>query len=137
MCAFADYAEPKGITLVIEPLRSQESNVYNLVSEVNQEILLINRPGVQLLADSFHMLSEDSPAEIPEDCANTLKHCHIAEGLERLLPGYFNTGDPEYNKRFASSLNRIGYCNGVSIESSHKDFIEEVPKALAYLRSIF
>ena len=137
MNAFADYAEPKGVTMVIEPLRQKESNVFNLVLECDKEVRLLNRPGVRLLADSFHMLSEGSPAEDVKECADTLRHCHIAEGFDRLLPGFFNTGDPNYNKQFADALNQINYSDGVSIECIQPDYILEVTKALAYLRSIF
>lgn len=137
MNAFADYAEPKGVTMVIEPLRQKESNVYNAVLECNEEVRLLNRPGVRLLADSFHMLCENSPAEDVEVCVDTLRHCHIAEGYDRLLPGFFNSGDPNYNKRFADALNRINYTGGVSIECIQQDYILEINKALAYLRSIF
>lgn len=137
MNAFADYAEPKGVTMVIEPLRQKESNVFNLVPECDQEVRLLNRPGVRLLADSFHMLCEGSPAEDVENCSDTLRHCHIAEGFERLLPGFFNTGDPNYNKHFADALNCINYSDGVSIECTQPDYILEVGKSLEYLRSIF
>ena len=137
MHAFADYAEPKGITLVLEPLRKQESNVYNLVSDSGKDVYAVNRKAIRLLADSYHMVYEDTPAEIVEDFPDILRHCHIAEGPDRTPPGIFTTGDPDYNKRFANSLKKIGYTEGVSIECGFSDFKTEAPKALSYMRSIF
>lgn len=137
MHAFADYAEPKGITMVLEPLRKQESNVYNLVSDSGKDVYAVNRKAIRLLADSYHMVYEDTPAEIVEDFPDILRHCHIAEGPDRTPPGIFTTGDPDYNKRFANSLKKIGYTEGVSIECGFSDFKAEAPKALSYMRSIF
>lgn len=137
MHTFADYAETKGITMVVEPLRKQESNVYNLVPECGKDVYAVNRNAVRLLADSYHMVYEETPAEVVEDFADILCHCHIAEGPDRTPPGIFTTGDPDYNRRFANSLKKIGYTEGVSIECGFSDFKAEAPKSLAYLRSIF
>lgn len=137
MCAFADYAEPKGITMVLEPLRSKESNIYNLVPVCAEEVRLVNRTGVKLLADSYHMAYEETPPEVVEGCAELLFHCHIAEAPDRTPPGIFTTGDPDYNRRFADALKKSGYSGGVSIECGYKDCKSEIPIALAYMRSIF
>jgi len=134
---FADYGEKKGVTLVIEPLRNRESNVFNTLAESDAEIRLLNRPGVRLLADSFHMAEAGEEAENVLKCAENLKHCHIAEAPERTYPGCILTGDKNYNVRFAESLLAAGYTGGVSAECSFTDFKEDLPKACAYMRTLF
>ena len=71
------------------------------------------------------------------DAAPLIRHCHIAEAPDRTCPGKFTTGDPQYNRDFAKTLNEIGYTGGVSAECSFDDFQKDVPAILAYLREIF
>ena len=137
MKAFADYAEPKGLTMVLEPLRSQESNVFNLVDDCAKHVRNVNHKGVRLLADTFHMLIENSEPEVVLDCEDILRHCHIADGSDRRAPGFSDLSDPSYHKRFADALHKIHYSYGVSIECGFQDFKAEAPVSLKILQSIF
>lgn len=137
MNSFADYGEQKGVTLVIEPLRARETNVYRTVPVSDAEVKLLNRPGVQLLADAFHMAEEGTPPEAVEDCEGRLLHCHMAEAPDRTCPGQPTTGDITLNRRFAASLIKMGYTGGVSAECGYTDFKKNVPEILAYMRELF
>ncbi len=134
---FADYGEEKGVTLVIEPLRARETNVFRTVPESDKEVCLLNRPGVRLLADAFHMAEEETPPEAVENCGDRLLHCHMAEAPDRTCPGQPTTGDITLNQRFAASLIRSGYEGGVSAECSFPDFKKNVPEILTYMRKLF
>lgn len=134
---FADYAEPRGVTMVIEPLRARETNVYRTVPESDAEVKLLDRAGVQLLADAFHMAEENTAPEVIEACTGRLRHCHMAEAPDRTCPGQPTTGDIRFNQRFAAALCRMGYTGGVSAECSFTDFQKNVPEILAYMRELF
>ena len=137
MNTFADYGEQKGVTLVIEPLRARETNVYRTVPVSDEEVKVLNRPGVKLLADAFHMAEEGTPAEAVENCGGRILHCHMAEAPDRTCPGQPTTGDINFNKRFAASLIKSGYTGGVSAECGYTDFKKNVPEILAYMRELF
>lgn len=134
---FADYAEPRGVTLVIEPLRARETNVFRTVPKSDLEVQRLDRAGVQLLADAFHMAEEGTEPEVIEVCGNRLQHCHMAEAPDRTCPGQPTTGDIRFNQRFAAALNRMGYTGGVSAECSFTDFQKNVPEILAYMQELF
>jgi len=137
MTAFAEYAGPKGVTMVIEPLRTSECNVFCTVPVCDEEVRRLNNPAIQLLADSFHMAHEKTEPEAVEACAGRLMHCHISEAPDRTYPGLFTTGDPAYNQRFAKALLRMGYEGGVSAECAFPDFEANVPEIYAYMSKIF
>ncbi len=134
---FADYGEPRGVTLVIEPLRTRESNVYCTVPVCDEEVRRIDRPGVKLLADAFHMAEEKTEPEAVSYCGDRLLHCHMAEAPDRTCPGQPTTGDITFNQRFAKALLASGYNGGVSAECGFTDFAKNVPEILAYMQTLF
>ena len=134
---FSEYAYSRGVTLVIEPLRKKETNVYVTVPESAAEVRAIGDPGVQLLCDAFHMAEEETPAETVREVGSLIRHCHMAEAPDRTCPGTFTTGDPQYNRRFAKCLNEIGYTGGVSAECGFNDFRADIPAILRYMHEIF
>ena len=134
---FADCAYSRGVTLVIEPLRKKETNVYVTVPETAAEVRTLANPGIQLLCDAFHMAEEGTPADAVLAAGELIRHCHMAEAPDRTCPGKYTTGDPQYNRDFARCLNQIGYTGGVSAECGFDDFRTDVPQILAYLREIF
>ncbi len=133
----ADAAAAHGVTLLIEPLRKMESNVFNTVPESGDCIRALGHPNVLLLCDSFHMAIEKTKPCGIAPYMDLIRHCHIADAPDRTSPGRENAGDPTYNPRFASALLRGGYDGAVSIECGFDDFKEEVKKSLVYLREIF
>lgn len=134
---FAEYAYTRGVTLVIEPLRKRETNVFVTVPESAAEVRELANPGVMLLCDSFHMAEEGTPAEAVLDAASLIRHCHMAEAPDRTCPGVFTTGDPSYNRQFADALKKAGYDGGVSAECGFTDFRTDAPAILSYMRGLF
>jgi len=137
MNEFIDYANPRGVTLVIEPLRRRESNIFVTVPECAGVVREFNREGLALLCDSFHMSQENTPVDAVYDAVDLIVHCHMSEAPDRTCPGAITTGDPEYNKQFAACLNKVGYTGGVSAECSFADFKTDVPAIYAYMKKIF
>lgn len=130
-------AEKRGITLVIEPLRKAETNIFVTVPESGDYVRKLNHPGVRLLYDVFHMAEEGTDLSCVGEYADILRHCHIAEAPHRTYPGADNSGDLSYNRNFAAELKKAGYSGGVSVECGFTDFVREIRLAHDYLTEIF
>lgn len=133
----ADEAEKHGITLLIEPLRKTETNIFVTVPESGEAVRKIAHPAIRLLIDSFHMAEEKSDVSCVRDYMDLVDHCHISESPKRTVPGSSDSGDLEYNKAFARELIKAGYDGCVSVESHFSDFKADSAAALNYLRGIF
>ena len=118
------------VIVVLEPLRSAECNFLNTVGEGVQIVKKVNHPNIQCLADIYHMMQENEGPEAILKGGKYLKHCHVAEKMDRAAPGT-NGEDltPYYN-----ALHQIGYQGGLSIECSWKDFDKQLAPALANLK---
>lgn len=132
-----DTAVRNSITVVIEPLRKCETNVFNTVPESGDYVRRLNHEGVRLLCDVFHMAEEKSDPLCFRDYAELVKHCHIAESPNRSRPGADDSADLSYNRKFAVELMRSGYSGGVSVECGFKDFASDLSLSISYLREIF
>ena len=130
-------ADRHGITVVIEPLRKAETNIFVTVPESGDYVRKLNTPGVKLLYDAFHMAEEGTDVSCVGEYADLLRHCHIAEAPKRSRPGSPDSGDLSYNCRFAQELIKAGYSGGVSVECGYTDFAEDIRLAHAYLHEIF
>ena len=85
-----------GVTVVIEPLRAQETNSINTVADGATVVRRVNLPYIRLLADGFHMgfNGEDFRDIIPNK--DIILHTHIASTPTRRYPGY-EGGTPDYD----------------------------------------
>lgn len=133
----AEEAMKRDLTIVIEPLRKAETNVFVTVPETAAVVRELNNPGIRLLYDVFHMAEEGTSLDCIVPNLDLTYHCHIAEAPNRTRPGAADSKDPEYNKTFAKELIRGGYSGAVSVECGFKDFKTEAVEALAYLKEIF
>ncbi len=82
-----DYAQPKGVTLIIEPVNRYEIDFINNVEEGVDLIKKVNRPNILLMPDVFHMNIEDKTIG-PELAKHIhfIKYIHFADS-NRLAPG--------------------------------------------------
>ena len=86
-----NYAETKGVTLVLEPVNRYEINFINSVEEGVELIKKISRPNMKLMPDVFHMNIED--VLIGEELAKYIDHIayiHLADS-NRMAPGWGHT----------------------------------------------
>lgn len=130
-------AEKRGITVVIEPLRKAETNIFVTVPESGEYVRKLNQSGVKLLYDAFHMAEEGTDVSCVCEYADLLRHCHIAEAPRRSRPGAPDSADLSYNRKFAKELVKSGYSGGVSVECGFSDFAKEIRLAHEYLNEIF
>ncbi|EIP98649.1 sugar phosphate isomerase/epimerase [Opitutaceae bacterium TAV1] len=108
----APLAERHGVVLVVEPLNRGECNLVNTVLEGAVAVARVDRPGVRLLVDIFHMLRN---GESPDDIVKAgpwIAHAHVAEAEVRSAPGV--KGD-DFGP-FLRALRRAGYTGALSLE---------------------
>jgi sugar phosphate isomerase/epimerase len=119
-----------GITIAIEPLNRQESNIVNLVSEGLRLTQEVDHPNVRLLVDFYHLMRESESFEDVLAAGSVIRHIHFAEIQARNFP----TVPQEDYDRFFACLQRIQYDDRCSIEAFTRDFDADAPVALAVLR---
>jgi D-psicose/D-tagatose/L-ribulose 3-epimerase len=127
----APEARGRHIIIAIEPLRREETNMINTVGEGLQLIDAVNDPNIQLNPDFYHMEMEKEDPAIILKAADHIAHVHMANPAGRVFPLRWG----EYNyETFFENLRKIGYDKEISIEGATKDFTNEAPRAIAFLR---
>lgn len=119
------------VMIVIEPLRSQESNIVNQVADGVKMAQEVDHPNVQVLADFYHMDELNEPLTHLLDAGDMLKHVHVADS-GRYRPG---SGSYDYYT-FFTYLKQIGYDAHISMEGrwNEDQFAQEVAAGLAFLK---
>jgi len=134
----ARVADLRNVSVVIEPLRPNESNIINFVW---QGVLIcqdVNSPRLRQLADIFHMMMGRESADSIVKAGGLLKHCHIASHGTRLFPG----SDPSTVDRlrpYFDALRKIGYAGGVSCEcgwGKGQELAKNLETALTTMRAL-
>lgn len=121
-----------GVTIVIEPLRRQESNILNTLEETVAMVKDVDRPAhVRALVDLYHMREEEEEYRFIGEAGALLTHVHVADS-ERLHPG---TGDYDF-RGFLEHLNGINYPGELSIECKWSDKPNEAGQALRFLKEV-
>ncbi len=110
----AEKAVEYGITLVLEPLNYTETNCFNRVSEGYAFMKEVNRPGLKLLADIYHMYKNGEAPELPAEFVKELHHVHIPQPEDRLQPHEVTP----YYKAFADSLKAGGFDGYAAVEAN-------------------
>ncbi len=129
----APLARQNGITIVIEPLRRQETNIINTAREGLALVKTVDRPEIRLLVDFYHLSEESESADVVLEAGKLLAHVHVANPAGRVYPS--SPDEANYGPFFAN-LCKIGYAGRVSIEGSTTDFDAQAPRAIALLRGL-
>jgi D-psicose/D-tagatose/L-ribulose 3-epimerase len=129
----APEARSRNITIAIEPLRQQESNIINNTADELAWVNAVNDPNIQLMIDFYHFsVEKQDPSEILT-VQNHLRHLHMANPNGRVMPLKWD----EYNYGpFFAVLRQIHYDRLISLEVSNGD-LAEGPQAIALLRRAF
>lgn len=135
---FADFlrtvavrAADHGVTVVLEPLRPEETNLLNTVAESAAFLRERHTGPARLLADLYHMREQRESMDSLGEAADLLAHVHVA-GVGRGRPA----PDAEDLEPFLRALHDAGYAGDCSIECNWKDFAAEAPGALEHTRSV-
>ena len=124
----------RGITIAVEPLRREETNIINSAAEGLALVEAINDPSFQLMIDFYHLASEKEDPAIVLRADQHIRHLHMANPQGRIYPAEWTEFD--YAPFFAN-LKKIGYDKRISVEATAKDFAAEAPRAIALLRRAF
>jgi sugar phosphate isomerase/epimerase/lysophospholipase L1-like esterase len=127
-------ARARGITVAIEPLRRQESNIINTAAEGLELALAAADPNVDLMIDYDHLAQEQEDPEIVLRAKEHIRHLHVANPNGRVFP--LSADESDYAPFFAN-LRKLGYKARISVEASTKDFAADAPRAIALLRRFF
>jgi sugar phosphate isomerase/epimerase len=127
-------AQKRGITIAVEPLRKEESNLINNLAEGLHLMRAVHDPNIQLNVDYYQLAIEKEDPDIILQAKNYVRHVHTANPNGRLFPLKWD----EYNYGpFYTALRKIGYDKEISIEAQTQDFQQDAPKAIAFLRQAF
>jgi sugar phosphate isomerase/epimerase len=122
-----------GITAVIEPLNTRESNIVNSVAQGYLLAERVGHPNVKLLADFYHMRLESEDMGNILHAGTMLRHAHIANSDGRRFPR--ERYEDRYDDFFAA-LKAIGYQGMLSAEPMSGDLESEAPGSLALFRQL-
>lgn len=129
----ADYAGPKGVGMVLEPVNRYEINYVNSVPDALQVLKALGRNNVGVMPDVFHMNIED--VSIPgslEMAGPQVRYVHFADS-NRWAPGQGHLDFLE----IIGALHRIGYEGYVTVEMlPYPDPDTAARQAAAYLRPL-
>ena len=127
-------ARAHGITIAIEPLRRQETNIINTAAEGLELVNAIDDPAFQLMIDFYHLASEQEDPAIVLRAKDHIRHLHMANPQGRVFPLKWEEFD--YTPFFAN-LRAIGYDKRISVEGSTPDLAAQGPQAVALLHKAF
>ena len=130
----AEEGKAHGITVAIEPLRRQETNIINTAAEGLDMVNAVNHPNFQLMIDFYHLASEHEDPAIVLKAKDHLRHLHVANPNGRVFPQKWEEFD--YAPFFAN-LKAIGYDTRISMEGSTTDLAAQGPVTVALLRKAF
>ena len=107
-----DYAQPKGVTLILEPVNRYELNFINSVEQGVALLQAVGAANLALMPDLFHMNIEDrSLAGELEQYREHIAYLHFADS-NRLAPGQGHTDFPA----IFAALRRMRYRGWISVE---------------------
>lgn len=111
-CELADYAQPRGVRVVVEPINVHQANHIHTTQEGIEMVRRVNRPNFGLMLDVYHMNIED--VDIYASLREAGSMCwfvHFADN-NRHWPGSAHLDFA----RIIDVLDEIGYSGYVSME---------------------
>jgi len=127
----ATLARQNKVTILLEPLNTDEFNFINSVAEGGEFVKKVNHPNFLLLADLYHMKKVGESAESIIRYGHLLRHVHIAEKEGRSAPGTLHEDFTGYFR----ALKKIGYKGLISLECRWQDMEKQLPVAIRAIRS--
>jgi D-psicose/D-tagatose/L-ribulose 3-epimerase len=130
-CGMAgDTAKPHGITIAIEHLRRQETNIINTVGEALRLARDTDHPNVRIVVDYYHLRHENESPDVLREARPLVVHLHFANPAGRVWPKRADE-DPFYRHYFRV-VREIGYRGGLTIEAPNGSMAKDAPEALRF-----
>ncbi|MGA9062746.1 MAG: sugar phosphate isomerase/epimerase family protein [Terracidiphilus sp.] len=130
--SLGERAQKYGITIAVEHLNRQESNIVTLASEAMQLAREVGHPNVQLLIDYYHLRRENEDFGILLEAGSMIRHVHFAEVQSRSFP----VEDNEHYGKFFDRLRSLRYDGRCSIEAYTQNLASDGKRALEKLKEI-
>ena len=119
------------MTIAIEPLRHQESNIINTGAEALRLVHEVNHPNIKMIIDYYHLRVENESPDIIVKARKEIVHFHFANPNGRLWPKS-PAEDPQYGE-FFKLVKQIGFHGGISIEG-RGSLAQDAAASLAFFR---
>ena len=130
--AAAEYADTKGVTLVVEYLNRFEMYLVNTAADLAELVREVDHPRCRAMYDTFHAhIEEKSPTKALQACKDVLVHVHLSEN-DRSTPG---AGQVAWDETF-NAIREIGYDGWVVVEA-FGDSLPELAGATKIWRRMF
>lgn len=120
-------AERHGVLIVLEPLNRSECNWINSLAQGAEIVTAVAHPNLQLMADLYHMKTEQEPAEQLWRYRQMLRHAHIAEVNGRSAPGTHGEDFTAY----LHALRDSNYSGLLTVECLWQDIRSQAAEAFA------
>ncbi len=130
---FSDVAAKHGQTVVIEPLRTEECNIINPVTDSVKLAKLVDRDNVKAHVDFYHLMQNGEKLSELAPCVPFLGHVHIASPVKRTAPTW---DDGANYKAFFDVLREGGYDGTVSYEGKGVTDPEQLRTLVSFLKSL-
>ena len=108
----ADAGHKAGCLLLVEPLNRYETHLLRSLNDAVKVVRRVNRKGIAIMADLFHMnIEEDNLPEAIRAAGKLIRHVHLADS-QRLQPG---TGHTNFRAAF-KALQEAGFKDYMALE---------------------
>ena len=125
----AAQADRNGLDLVLNPLNRTETNLLNTLDDCRRFIEAHKLDHIGLVADSYHLLGEEEPLSILEECGSLIAHVPVADS------DYLPPGQAGFDfVPFFASLRAIGYDSRMSLKCVWGDFERQAGPALEFVK---
>lgn len=125
-------AEKYGVTVTLEPLRHEETNIIITQAEGLKLVQDVNHPHFRLLCDYYHLSREGGTPADAAACGDALRHIHIAKPDDRKA---MYPGDGVDYTAFFDALRSVGYNARVSFEGDAGEREKTLPALLEVLKN--
>jgi sugar phosphate isomerase/epimerase len=125
----ADAFEGSGVMLAIEPQNRTEANIILSVEEGVEFAHRVDRPGLKVIADFWHLDQEREPLDHLRTYAEWIVYVQVAD-TDRKRPG---SGSYDYDA-FFGHLRDGGYTGNVSVEIAGDIPVAEMRRSREFLR---
>lgn len=121
LARLAEYAQTKGITLAMESLRPQETNLATTLKDVKRMVDEIHHPNFKAMIDTTAMgVAGENPEQWFEALGSDIVHMHFIDGTPY---GHLIWGDGRHNLRqWLETLHRYQYHGLLSQEITAQEY---------------
>jgi sugar phosphate isomerase/epimerase len=127
----AQAARAHGLTVLVQPLRSTDTNLVITVAEAVDLVKAVRQPNFQMMVDYSFLTIEKEDPQVLRKARPYLRHLQIANPNGRGYP--MKADEADYAKLF-KVLREIRYQGGLSVHARTDNFFADAPRAITLLR---